>query len=324
VRYPAPESTNPAGVHDMLVYTPKGYDPNRAEPYPTLYLSHGSGDHSTAWFMQGVAHYIVQNAINEGVVPEMVVVSTDFNGLPGGNNGYSNHLRNTVIPYMEAHYNVSTRSEDRAFAGFSAGGARACTNLYDHTDLFGYHAVWSAACGPANAAQLERVLSVPGGIMIGTGRQDRTTTFGPIEARANALKAAGVELVEYYMDGMHTWHVWRPLLNFYIRNIAFRTTTTDLAVEATRAGNSHNVRITATATVDTVSSSVAPVSGTVEFYAGENLLGTAQIKTNGPAAGTATLRGAFNESLLTGPIVAKYVGNDVLNGSDSSPVTATF
>jgi len=324
VRYPAPESTNPAGVHDMLVYTPKGYDPNRPTPYPTLYLSHGGGDHSTAWFMQGVAHYIVQNAINEGVVQDMIVVATDFNGLPGGNNGYANHLRNTVIPYMEAHYNVSTRSEDRAFAGFSAGGSRACTNLYDHTDLFGYHAVWSAACGPANAAQLERVLSVPGGIMIGTGRQDRTTTFGPIEARANALKAAGVDLVEFYMDGMHTWHVWRPLLNFYIRNMAFRTTTTSLEVDAARAGNSDNVRITATATIDTVSTSVTAPSGTVAFYAGETLLGTAQIKTSGPAAGTATLRGAFHENLLTEPIVAKYLGNDVLNGSDSAPVTATF
>ena len=61
--------------------------------------------------------YIVQNAINEGAASEMLVVSTDFNGLPGGNTGYVNELRNNVIPYVEANYNVSTEAIDRAFAG---------------------------------------------------------------------------------------------------------------------------------------------------------------------------------------------------------------
>jgi enterochelin esterase-like enzyme len=318
VRYPAPESTNPAGVHDMLVYTPHGYDPDRATPYPTLYLSHGGGDHSTAWFMQGVAHHIVQNAIDEGAVQDMVVVSTDFNGLPGGNNGYANHLRNTVIPYMEANYNVSSRSEDRAFGGFSAGGSRALNIMYDHTDLFGYHAAWSIGAQAANAAQIERLKTVPGGIFFGTGLQDGNSAQS-LQTRANALRAAGVEkIVEFYMNGMHTWHVWRPLLNYYIRNVAFRTTTTDLGVEAIRAGNSHMVRVIATATVDTVTEP-APTTGLVEFYAGETLLGAAEIED-----GVAILRGAFNQSLLTEPIVAKYLGNDVLNGSDSAGVTATF
>src|SRR5690606_28748179 len=93
VRYPSPLSTNPPGEHDMVVYLPHGYDPDRATPYPILYLSHGFGDHSTAWTMQGVAHYILENAIADGVVQPMVIISTDFNGLPGGNNGYVNELR---------------------------------------------------------------------------------------------------------------------------------------------------------------------------------------------------------------------------------------
>jgi enterochelin esterase-like enzyme/chitodextrinase len=311
VRYPAPASTNPAGVHDMLVYTPKGYDPNRETPYPTLYLSHGSGDHSTAWFMQGVAHYIVQNAIDAGEVQDMVVVSTDFNGLPGGNNGYATHLRDVVFPYMESHYNVSTRPEDRAFAGFSAGGSRACTILYDFTDLFAHHAVWSAACPAANAAQVARMQSVKGGIMIGTGRQDLTTTFGPIQTRSTALKAQGIPVVEYFMDGMHTWHVWRPLLNFYIHNITFRATSTSLAVSTAPSG------ATLSATVSNLSNGQVP-TGNVTFFAGTTEVGSAAL-----VDGVATLVAGYTPEVLANGVVAKYQGSAVYNQSSSETATVT-
>jgi enterochelin esterase-like enzyme len=318
VRYPSPLSTNPpAGVHDMVVYLPHGYDPDRATPYPTLYLSHGGGDHSTAWTMQGVAHYILENAIAAGAVQPMVIISTDFNGLPGGNNGYANELRNNVIPYVEANYNVSTRAEDRAFAGFSAGGSRASTILYDHTDLVGYHAVWSAAPPAFNAAQVERMQSVPGAIYIGTGLQDRLGNIAVNQLnRIAELKAAGVDLVDYHVDGSHTWHVWRPLLNFYLRNVAFRTTTTELDLDTTPAGNSHMVRVTATAAVDTVSTSVAAPSGTVEFYAGETYLGSAKVRN-----GVATLRKAIDGALLDEPVVAQYTGDDLFNESHSTPAS---
>lgn len=314
-RYTSPLSTNPPGVHDLAVYLPHGYDPDRETPYPTLYLSHGGGDHSTAWINQGVAHYILENAIQDGVVEPMVIVSTDFNGLPGGNNGYVNELRNNVIPFVEANYNVSTRSEDRAFGGFSAGGSRACTILYDHTDLFGYYAVWSSSCPAANAAQVERMMAVTGGITFGTGLQDRLGNIAVNQlARIAALKAAGVEIYDYHVDGVHTWHVWRPLLNWYLRNLAFRTTTTDLDVETTPAGDSNLVRVTATATVETVSTSVASPSGMVEFYAGENYLGSAPVHDDG----TATLRKAVDRAQLDGPVVAHYQGDDLFNESQST------
>ena len=223
LRYDSPLSTNPAGVHDLLVYTPHGYDADRAEPYPTLYLSHGGGDHSTAWFMQGVAHYIVQNAINEGAAEEMVVVATDFNGLPGGNVGFVDELRNNVFPFVEESFNVSTDPADRAFAGFSAGGSRAQTLAYDYTDLFGYHGVWSIGGGPASAEQVERMKNVSGAIMWGTGLQDRLGNIAVNSvARAAAHRAAGIDLIEHNVPGGHTWHSWRPLLNFYVRNVVFQ------------------------------------------------------------------------------------------------------
>ncbi|GAA1254587.1 hypothetical protein GCM10009677_00420 [Sphaerisporangium rubeum] len=318
-RYTSPLSTNPAGVHDLVVYTPHGYDPNRATPYPTLYLSHGGGDHSTAWTMQGVAHHILENAIRDGEAQQMVIVSTDFNGLPGGNQGFANELRNNVIPFVEQNYNVSTRSQDRAFAGFSAGGSRAFTIMYDNTDLFGYHAAWSIGGPAANQAQLDRLKTVPGGIFLGTGLQDRLGNIAQNSLlRAAALRNAGVNITEYNVPGVHTWHVWRPLLNFYIRSLAFHTTTTSLAVESEPAGNSHNVKVTATATVTPVSNNTATPKGKVEFYSGDTLLGSAPLKKDG----VATFKKAVDGALLDGPVVAHYKGDKLYNASQSTPVNA--
>lgn len=314
-RYPSPLSTNPAGVHDIVVYTPHGYDPNRATPYPTLYLSHGAGDSSIAWTMQGVAHHIVENAIKDGVAQPMVVVSTDFNGLPGGNQGYADELRNNVIPFVEQNYHVSTRPEDRAFGGFSAGGSRAFTIMYDNTDLFAYDAAWSIGGPAASQAQIDRLKTVPGGLLFGTGRQDGTSAQS-LHTRAEALRSAGVEIKEYYVDGMHTWHVWRPMLDFYLRDVAFRTTTTGLDVTAAPAGNSHNVRLTATAAVGAVTANVASPTGKVEFYAGDTHLGSAPVKN-----GVATFRKAVDRALLDNPVVARYPGDKLFNASQSTQVT---
>ncbi|MGC4813298.1 alpha/beta hydrolase-fold protein [Micromonospora sp. DT228] len=314
-RYTSPLSTNPPGVHDIVVYLPHGYDPHRATPYPTLYLSHGSGDHSTAWTMQGVAHLILENAIRDRAVEPMVIVSTDFNGLPGGNEGYVDELRNNIFPFVEQNYRVSTRAQDRAFAGFSAGGSRAYTLMYDHTDLFGYHAAWSAGGPAATPAQVDRMRAVAGGIMIGTGLQDRLGNIAENSQRnAAALRAAGVDLDEYNVPGVHTWHVWRPLLDHYLRTLTFRATTTGLDVTSAPAGASHHTRVTATATVGAVSTTTRAPSGRVDFYAGDTRLGSAPVH-NGVARLAKTVHGG-----LAAPVVAHYRGDKLFNASRSAPV----
>ncbi|MFC0530301.1 alpha/beta hydrolase-fold protein [Phytohabitans kaempferiae] len=312
-RYTSPLSTNPAGVHDIVVYTPWGYDPNRVTPYPTLYISHGGGDHSTAWTMQGVAHHILENAIADKAAQPMVLVSTDFNGLPGGNQGYANELRNNVIPFVEQNYNVSKRSQDRAFGGFSAGASRAFTIMYDNTNLFGYHAAWSSGAPAPSQVQIDSLKTAPGGVLFGTGRQDGSTATS-MQTRAEALRTAGVDIDEYYVDGMHTWHVWRPMLNNYVRTLAFRTTTTSLEFQTAPVGQSQNVKLTATARVGTVTNGTAFPSGKVEFYAGDNLLGSAKVQN-----GLATISKTFHRGLLDdGPLVARYLGDKTLNPSASA------
>ncbi|MEU5672570.1 alpha/beta hydrolase-fold protein [Micromonospora sp. NPDC047753] len=234
---------------------------------------------------------------------------------PRWHEGYVNELRNNIFPFVEQNYRVSTRAQDRAFAGFSAGGSRAYTIMYNHTDLFGYHAAWSAGGPAATQAQVDSMKAVAGGIMIGTGLQDRLGNIAENSQRnAAALRTAGVELDEYNVPGVHTWHVWRPLLNHYLRTLTFRATTTDLVVTTSPAGGSHHTKVTATATVGTVSTSTSAPSGTVDFYVGDTHLGSAPVH-DGVARLKKTVHGELNA-----PVVARYQGDRLFNDSHSTPL----
>ncbi|MER7167945.1 alpha/beta hydrolase-fold protein [Micromonospora sp. NPDC000207] len=313
--YTSPLSTNPVGEHDVVVYLPHGYDPNRSTPYPTLYLSHGGGGNATDWTVEGVAHEILENAVRAGVGHQAVIVSTDFNGLPGGNQGYVDELRDNVIPFVEKNYNVSDRAQDRAFGGLSAGGARALTLLYDNTDLVGYHAAWGAADTTVTAtpAQIERMKQVSGGIHVGTGLQDWLINIAPNSVqRTENWRAAGVEVTEYNFDGVHVWDVWRQMLNDYLRTVAFRSTTTSVDAETIRAGNSHRYRIVASAEVASVTTSTASPTGKVDFYSGDRHLGSANLR-NGVAKFNGNVAGDLDQ-----PVTARYQGDRLYNASTSA------
>src|SRR3954451_13523710 len=84
VAYPSPQSTSPAGSHDLVVYLPPGYDPHRATPYTVFVLSHGGGGHEVDWTTQGVMAPIVDNLIAAGRIQPLIIVNTNANGLSGG------------------------------------------------------------------------------------------------------------------------------------------------------------------------------------------------------------------------------------------------
>ncbi|PWD51365.1 hypothetical protein C8046_12530 [Serinibacter arcticus] len=315
--YPSPLSTNPVGTHHVSVYLPPGYDAERAEPYPTLYLSHGAGGNDTDWTTQGGAQHILDNALASGDVAEMVMVSTDFNGLPGGSQGYADELRTNVIPFIEAGYNVSVEREDRAFGGLSAGGGRAVVIMQDNPDLFGYVGAWSAAGAftpptPAQVANLQQATA----LHLGTGLQDVLANINVNSVnRSNAYVALGLPVVQDDFDGIHSWDVWRQLLRDYLHTVAFRTTTTTVTAGDAVAGGSTSL----VAQVDAVSVGADP-SGTVTFHAGTDasgaVLGTAEVA----ADGSATTEVVFAEAGATS-VVAVFDGGDVHNASTSEAVT---
>lgn len=228
--YPSPTSIDPPGTHPVAVYTPPGYDPRRATPYPTLYLSHGYGGSEADWASQGDAQNIVDNLIATGAVPPIVLVMTDFNGFTDDCRSdatawaseYDEDLISNVIPYVEAHFNVARQPSQRAFAGLSCGGILANSLGALHTAEFAFYGVLSPAPGgpqanvsPSLVAALQKV-----GIFVGGGADDPIHSVADQEAQG--LQAVGLTVSTDFVDGGHDWFVWRVLLRDFLTRVAFR------------------------------------------------------------------------------------------------------
>ncbi len=143
---------------DYYVYTPAGYDPNRKEPYPVLYLLHGLGDDAYAWLGIGEANTILDNLIAQGKAKPMIMVNTLGYGVQGMVSGsapamggdqmmpnFTNALLQEVMPQVEKQYRVSKDRNDHAIAGLSMGGAEAVYVGLNHLDKFAWIASFSGA-----------------------------------------------------------------------------------------------------------------------------------------------------------------------------------
>ena len=127
------------------VYLPPDYDANRAEPYKTIYMQHGGGQDQSDWMNMGNVPVIMDNLLQDGTTEPAVVITTNTNYLgPVGNQAVQGdaipNLRNVVIPFVEANYNVSTARRSIAPSLVCRRAASSTQNLIrDDADLFGYY-----------------------------------------------------------------------------------------------------------------------------------------------------------------------------------------
>ena len=190
------------------VYLPPGYDPDRAEPYKTIYMQHGGGQDQSDWMNMGNVPVIMDNLLQDGLTEPAVVITTNTAYLGSSAQGYPN-LRNIVIPFVESNYNVSTQAADRAFAGLSAGAAVTSNLINFDATKFGYYGVWSGGVGVNNNAPN---LNVPY-ILFGGGAWD----FGlanpnQVAALTNANKKNVV------VAGAHDFNTWNQLFTMFARD----------------------------------------------------------------------------------------------------------
>lgn len=153
------------------IYTPPGYSASGSEGYPVLYLSHGGGQDDSNWTSRderwgGSADIILDNLIAEERISPMVVVMPDTSscaGLspvtPGGNGGCQSLFRDTLIPYVEANYNVKADRNNRALAGLSQGGIVAFNVGFGNLDLFSHVFSYGSGWFSSNRRSFEREFS---------------------------------------------------------------------------------------------------------------------------------------------------------------------
>ena len=190
------------------VYVPPGYDPDRAEPYKTIYVQHGSGQDQSDWMNMGDVPVIMDNLLQDGLTEPAVVITTNTNYLGSSAQGYPN-LRDVVIPFVESNYHVSTQAKDRAFAGLSAGAAVTSNLINFDATKFGYYGVWSGGVGVRNTTPN---LGVPY-ILFGGGAWD----FGlPNPNQVAALTNANVKNV--VVAGAHDFNTWNQLFTTFARD----------------------------------------------------------------------------------------------------------
>jgi enterochelin esterase-like enzyme len=72
----------------LYVYTPPGYEANRAK-YPVLYLLHGGGGDEDTWTTMGRANVILDNLIAQGRAKPMLVVMPNGNATQIVSQGYA-------------------------------------------------------------------------------------------------------------------------------------------------------------------------------------------------------------------------------------------
>jgi poly-gamma-glutamate synthesis protein (capsule biosynthesis protein) len=121
------------------LYLPPCYD-QTTQPYPVLYLMHGSNSDDTLWLELGIVDALNQG-IRDGVLPPMIVVLPYGDWIANTNRfdnlSWSNVFLTELMPAVESAYRVDARRERRAIGGISRGGFWAFNIAYRHPDRFG-------------------------------------------------------------------------------------------------------------------------------------------------------------------------------------------
>ena len=120
------------------VWTPKGYDPDRAEPYPVLYLNHGGGQNYGDWVEVGRAPQILDNYMRDGAIVPMVVVMGNGN-VPD----FPAELMENLAPAARAQYNIASDAAGQAIAGLSMGAMNTLNTWLTRPGQFGWMAAFS-------------------------------------------------------------------------------------------------------------------------------------------------------------------------------------
>ena len=231
-------STALDAVRSMRVYTPPGYETDRAQ-YPVLYLLHGSGDNDEGWSTIGRANFIIDNLLAakkakpmivvmpNGTMPRPANVSSE-RGAPGFSSTmdkFAGELMQNVVPYVEKHYRVTPGRENRAIAGLSMGGAQTLRVAPANLDRFAYIGVFSAGLFQQSAEEYEKqnagffehpekTNQMVKLFWIGVGVNDKLV-HDSLEKLLASLKAHGIRYEYHESEGAHTWINWRHYLNDY-------------------------------------------------------------------------------------------------------------
>ena len=129
---------------DIIVYAPANVEPD-AE-YPVLYLIHGRWQQPSIWEDIGLSTALEELYSADEIIPFYIVLPHDDNYLEDMyESGFYDEFINEVMPYVEAHYPVSTDPKRTAVGGISRGAQWAQFFAFGEYGRFGVVGVHSPA-----------------------------------------------------------------------------------------------------------------------------------------------------------------------------------
>src|SRR4029077_1968519 len=135
-------------------------------------------------------------------------------------------LFHDIIPLVEAHYNISDDSRDRAIAGLSMGGLQAIETGIVHLGYFSWIGAFSPAVFSRDLTdEFKNALKDPTKINgnlrlfeIVTGDNDFVTGTATTEFESQ-LRALNIQHIYTVVPGDHSMLVWRPALSNFLQKI---------------------------------------------------------------------------------------------------------
>ena len=129
---------------DIIVYAPMNIEPDTE--YPVLYLIHGRWQQPSIWEDIGLSEALEELYSAEEIIPFYIVLPHDDNYLEDMyESGFYDEFINEVMPYVEAHYPVSTDPKRTAVGGISRGAQWAQFFAFGEYGRFGVVGVHSPA-----------------------------------------------------------------------------------------------------------------------------------------------------------------------------------
>ncbi len=205
----------------MHVWTPAGYEKSNAK-LPVLYLIHGGGDNDASWPGVGAAGWILDNLLAEGKIVPMVVVMPNgtITNVPNEVPPFAEDMVTSIIPFIEANYNVKTDADNRAMAGLSMGGMETIETAFNHPELFRYVWVLSASFAPGQDPAAESARLKVKENVAKMNKQFKRLVFtqgGPTDIAYQNCQNTRAQLdkdgLKYeYMENAqagHSWATWR-------------------------------------------------------------------------------------------------------------------
>jgi len=211
----------------VRVYTPPDYESMPDQPFPVLYLFHGTGDTEATWTEFGHAHLILDNLLAQQKIVPMILVMPDGHADLQEEEGihranfikFSGDMMGSILPLITRKYRTVENSAGRAICGLSMGGMQALQIGLNHADTFGYVGAMSAyvpnphdliAPALADPGLNEKLHLLWGSIGTDDYLRKETEEFNAL------LKEKGIHQQFYLTPGTHEWSVWRG----YLRDFA--------------------------------------------------------------------------------------------------------